>query len=44
MVVASIGTTLKPGFLMKQGRKGKFLHGTIRKFGNKKGIVKKVKR
>lgn len=37
----TIGRTLKPGFVKKIGR-GKFLSGTIRKYGNKKGIVKKV--
>ena len=42
MVIASIGTTINPGFLLKEGRKGKFLHGTIKQFGNKKGMVKKV--
>lgn len=37
-----IGKTLKPGFL-KKGVKGKFLHGTIKQYGNKRGIVKKIK-
>lgn len=44
MVCASIGTTIKSGFLMKEGRKGKFLHGTIKKYGNKKGAISKVLR
>ena len=43
MVVASIGKTITQGFVRK-GVKGKFLRGTIRKFGNKRGIVKKVRR
>ncbi len=38
----SIGKPIKQGFLMREGRKGKFLHGTIKRYGNKKGIVKKV--
>jgi len=38
-----IGKSIKPGFV-KRGVKGKFLRGTIRKFGNKRGIVKKVRR
>ena len=36
-----IGRTIKPGFV-KKGIKGKFLRGTIKRFGSKKGIVKKV--
>ena len=43
MVLASIGTTVKPGFV-KKGVKGKFLKGTIKQYGNKKGMVKKVVR
>ena len=39
----TIGKTIKPGFVRK-GVKGKFLRGTIRKFGNKRGVVKKVVR
>ncbi len=39
-----LGKTMKRGFLMKQGRKGKFLHGTIKQYGNKKGVVKKIRR
>jgi len=42
MVVASIGITIKPGFLTKNRSKHKFLRGTIKKYGNKKGMVKKV--
>ena len=41
MVISSIGKSIKPGFVRK-GIKGKFLHGTIKKFDNKKGMVKKV--
>ena len=41
MVLASIGTTIKPGFV-KTGGKGKFLQGTIKKYGNKKGIAQKA--
>jgi len=43
MVISSIGKTIKPGFVRK-GVKGKFLRGTIKHFGNKKGMVKKVRR
>ncbi len=39
----TIGKTIKPGFVRK-GIKGKFLHGTIKQYGNKKGVVKKVRR
>ena len=39
-----IGKPIKPGFLLREGRKGKFLHGTIKQYGNKKGVVKKVMR
>lgn len=42
MVVASIGQTMKAGFLMKQGRKGKFLHGIIQQYGNRRGIAQKA--
>jgi len=42
MVCASIGTTIKPGFLAKNRSKHKFLRGTIKQYGNKKGMVKKV--
>jgi len=41
MVVASIGKTPKQGFVRK-GVKGKFLKGTISKFGNKKGMAQKA--
>ena len=37
----TIGQTIKPGFVRK-GVKGKFLCGTIKHFGNKKGIVSKI--
>jgi len=37
-----LGKTIKPGFLIKDRSKDKFLHGTIKHYGNKKGIVKKV--
>ena len=43
MVAASIGKSIKPGFV-KKGVKGKFLGGTIKQYGNKKGMVKKVRR
>ena len=43
MVVASIGTTVKPGFVRK-GVKGKFLGGTIKQYGNKKGMAQKAVR
>jgi len=43
MVCASIGKSIKPGFVRK-GVKGKFLGGTIKQYGNKKGMVKKVRR
>lgn len=43
MVIASIGKTIKPGFVRK-GVKGKFLKGTIAKFGNKKGMAQKAMR
>ena len=38
-----IGKSIKPGFV-KRGVKGKFLGGTIKHYGNKRGIVKKVRR
>ena len=38
-----IGKTPKSGFV-KKGVKGKFLGGTIKQYGNKKGMVKKVRR
>lgn len=37
-----IGKPLKPGFLLKGGREGTFLGGTIKRYGNKKGIAKKA--
>lgn len=37
-----IGKPIKPGFLIKDRSKEKFLHGTIRSYGNKKGAVRKV--
>jgi hypothetical protein len=40
--MAAIGRSIKPGFLKRPPR-GKFLRGTIKQFGNKKGIVKKVR-
>lgn len=36
-----LGKTIKQGFLRK-GVKGKFLQGTIKTYGNKRGIVRKV--
>ncbi len=38
----SLGKSLKPGFLMKEGRKGKFLGGTIKTYGNNKGIAQQA--
>ncbi len=40
----TLGKPIKRGFLLKQGREGKFLHGTIKQYGNKKGVVKKIPR
>ena len=37
----TIGKPIKQGFL-KKGIKGKFLHGTIKQYGNKKGMAQKV--
>ncbi len=37
----TLGKTLKKGFVRK-GIKGTFLHGTIKQYGNKKGIAQKV--
>lgn len=34
-----IGKTIKPGFV-RRGVKGRFLCGTIKQFGNKKGVAK----
>ena len=42
MVVASIGTTIKPGFLLKEARKGHFLSGTIKQYGKKEGVAQKT--
>ena len=39
-----LGKPIKKGFLMTAGRKGKFLHGTIKAYGNKKGVVKRIRR
>ena len=39
----TIGKPIKQGFL-KKGIKGKFLGGTIKHYGSKKGMVKKVRR
>ena len=36
----TIGKTIKQGFV-KKGIKGKFLGGTIKQYGNKKGIAQK---
>ncbi len=36
-----LGKTIKQGFVRK-GIKGKFLGGTIKHYGNKKGMVRKV--
>ena len=36
-----IGKTIKPGFV-KKGVKGKFLHGTIKQYGNNKGMAQKA--
>jgi len=43
MATIQIGTTIKPGFLLKEGRDGKFLDGTIKHFGkdNVKQLIKK---
>ena len=38
-----IGKSIKQGFVRK-GVKGKFLRGTIKQYGSKKGMVKKVRR
>ena len=38
-----LGRTLRPGFV-KRGVKGKFLGGTIKQYGNKKGMIKKIRR
>lgn len=38
----SIGKTISPGFV-RRPPKGKFLRGTIKQYGNKKGIVKRIK-
>ncbi len=38
-----LGKSIKQGFV-KKGIKGKFLHGTIKHYGNKKGMVKKIRR
>ena len=37
----TIGKTIRPGFLLKEGRQGKFLRGTIKQYGNKRGVAKK---
>ena len=42
MVCSSIGKSIKSGFVAKNRSKHKFLRGTIKKYGNKKGMVKKV--
>ena len=39
-----IGNKIRPGFLLKEGRKGKFLHGTIKVYGNTRGAVEEVVR
>ena len=38
----TLGKQPKPGFLMTQGRKGHFLSGTIKRYGNKKGIAQQA--
>lgn len=42
-MVTPIGKSPKRGFV-KKGIKGKFLKGTISKFGNKKGMAQKAMR
>ena len=37
-----LGKTIKEGFLLKEGRKGKFLGGTIKQYGNKQGIAQQA--
>ncbi len=37
----TLGKTIKKGFV-RRGIKGKFLGGTIKHYGNKKGMVNKV--
>jgi len=37
-----IGKKIKPGFLLKEGRKGKFMQGTMKRYGEKKGSVELV--
>ncbi len=38
----TIGKPLKPGFLLTEGRKGHFLSGTIKQYGNKEGIAQQA--
>ncbi len=37
-----LGKPLKPGFLLTEGREGKFLGGTINIYGNKEGVAQKA--
>ncbi len=37
-----IGKPLKQGFLLKGGREGHFLSGTIKQYGNKEGTAQKA--
>ncbi len=37
-----LGKPLKQGFLLKEGREGQFLSGTIKQYGNKEGIAQQT--
>ena len=37
-----LGKPLKQGFLLKEGREGHFLGGTIQIYGNKEGVAVKA--